>query len=142
MTQSNEPTKSNTPRTDAHIEATRGHCMSVSAIFARQLETELAQAKKQLAQVREQVRIADLAYCKQAKLLRECLAENQSITTRIADLEKVAGELAECLKLFQAGQTFATQNRYVPAAIRYEKAESMIDKALQSFTGLQKKGDK
>ena len=68
--------------------------------------------------------------------------ENLKLQRRIADLERVGGELADCLKLFQAGQTYATQNRYVPAAIHYEKADSMIDKALQSYTGLQKKGYK
>lgn len=137
--------QSKTPRAD------KFKSMSFFALDCRKVIGELEKAEIELQQAQEELEKAKAyskEYITQTDAALACPASvdqgneppcgtcRACIQSRLAKLEAVARELAEVLKQFQAGQGHVTRNEWVPAAMHYEKAESVLDKALTAYNNL------
>ena len=110
---------SKTPRTDEHLrmKEENGHAVIVSGDFARQLETELAEARAEIERLRQELRDNSTLAARQI-VPAEMLVDD--LTAEIERKDKLIEQMLEALKAIDA--------------IGSEKGDASRDDALRCFS--------
>ena len=111
---------SKTPRTDEHLrmKEENGHAVIVSGDFARQLETELADKDKQLAEARAEIeRLSEIAEMQRVRLDKR----NEEIERK----DKLIEQMREALKLALPEARSTHCENVIKAALAAERGEGI-----------------